>query len=126
MSLGCTGEPTINRFTLAADTQRLLDPKTHTIVFVHYAYDDVRLYNLESLVIKDILLPDRSVRLSRFGVSLVRDTREKCEPGVPGNVTETSSRFGEVCRFNQLDHARLISRRRLLSGSAATRRQRLF
>ena len=101
-----TGQPTINRFTLSVDTQRVLSQKTRTIVFARYAYDDVRLFNLESLVIKDILLPDRAVRLSRFGASLVRDTRERCEPGVPGNVQETSTRVGEVCRYNQLDPTR--------------------
>lgn len=101
-----TGEPTINRFTVSADTQRVLDQKTRTIVFARFAYDDVRLFNLESLVIKDILLPDRAVRLSRFGASLVRDTRERCEPGVPGNVQETSSKAGEVCRFNQFEPTR--------------------
>jgi outer membrane protein insertion porin family len=101
-----TGEPTINRFTVSADTQRVLDQKTRTIAFARFAYDDVRLFNLESLVIKDILLPDSSVRLSRFGASLVRDTRERCEPGVPGNAQETSSKVGEVCRYNQLDPTR--------------------
>ena len=84
----------------------MLSQKTRTIVFARYAYDDVRLYNLESLVIKDILIPDSNVRLSRFGVSLVQDTRERCEPGLPGNAQETTSRVGEVCRFNQLDPTR--------------------
>lgn len=101
-----TGQPTINRFTVSADTQRVLSQKTRTIVFARYAYDDVRLYNLSSLVIRDILQPDHAVRLSRFGASLVQDTRERCEPGVPGNIRETSSRLGEVCRYNQLDPSR--------------------
>jgi len=101
-----TGEPTINRFSLNADTQRVLDQQTRTIVFLHYSYDDVRLYHLSSLVIRDILAPDKVVRLSRFGASLVRDTRERCEPGVPGNIQETSTRLGEVCRYNQLDPTR--------------------
>ncbi len=72
-------EPTINRFTAAVETQRVLDQKSHTIVFGRYSYEDVRLYNLESLVLKPILLPDRAVRLSRIGGSLVRDTRQKCD-----------------------------------------------
>lgn len=101
-----TGEPTINRFTVSVDTQRVLSQKTRTIVFARYAYDDVRLYHLSSLVIEDILRPDQSVRLSRFGASLVQDTRERCEPGTPGNIQETSTRLGEVCRYNQFDPTR--------------------
>ncbi|HXM36234.1 MAG TPA: POTRA domain-containing protein [Pyrinomonadaceae bacterium] len=101
-----TGQPTINRFTVSVDTQRVLSQKTRTIIFARYAYDDVRLINLSSLVIKDILQPDHAVRLSRFGASVVQDTRERCEPGVPGNIQETSSRLGEVCRYNQLDPTR--------------------
>jgi len=103
-------EPTINRFTATLETQRVLDRRTRTILFGRYSYEDVRLFNLESLVVRPILEPDQKVRLSRFGASLVRDTRERCEPGllarsidddedVPGNP-------GEVCRYNQLDATR--------------------
>jgi outer membrane protein insertion porin family len=98
-----TGQPTINRFTFSVETQRGLSQKTRSIVFARYMYEDVRLRNLESLVIKDILLPDRAVRLSRFGLSFARDTRERCEVGIPGSAEEASARGGEVCRYNQLD-----------------------
>lgn len=101
-----TGEPTINRFTATAETQRVLSQKSRTILFARYAYEDVRLFNLESLVIKEILIPDSVVRLSRFGASLVRDTRERCEPGIPGLMDEASASGGQVCRFNQLDPTR--------------------
>src|SRR6185312_13594668 len=97
------GEPTINRFTFSAETQRGLNQKTRSIVFARYMYEDVRLFNLESLVVKAILIPDRVVRLSRFGLSFDRDTRERCEAGIPGSPEEASSRNGEVCRYNQLD-----------------------
>lgn len=97
------GEPTINRFTFSAETQRGLNQKTRSIVFARYMYEDVRLFNLESLVVKAILIPDRVVRLSRFGLSFARDTRERCEAGIPGSPEEASSRNGEVCRYNQLD-----------------------
>jgi outer membrane protein insertion porin family len=73
------GEPTINRFTFNIETQRILDRETRSIVFVRYAYEDVRLINLGSLLIQPILEPDRSVRISRFGAAFVRDTRERCE-----------------------------------------------
>jgi outer membrane protein insertion porin family len=98
-----TGQPTINRFTLGVETQRGLNQKTRSIIFARYLYEDVRLFNLESLVIKDILKPDRVVRLSRFGLSFARDTRERCEVGIPGSPEEASSHGGEVCRYNQLD-----------------------
>lgn len=98
-----TGQPTINRFTFSVETQRGLSQKTRSIVFARYMYEDVRLLNLESLVIKSILSPDRAVRLSRFGLSFARDTRERCEVGIPGSAEEASSHGGEVCRYNQLD-----------------------
>lgn len=71
-----TGEPTINRFTINAETQRVIDRDSRSILFLRYSYEDVRLYNIESLLIADILRPDRKVRLSRFGATFVRDTRD--------------------------------------------------
>ena len=71
-----TGEPTINRFTFNVETQRPLDREDRTIIFLRYSYEDVRLYNIESLLIRDILRPDRAVRLSRIGLAFVRDTRD--------------------------------------------------
>ncbi|HET6668592.1 MAG TPA: POTRA domain-containing protein [Pyrinomonadaceae bacterium] len=103
-------EPTINRLTIALETQRILDLKTHTIVFARYSYEDVRLFNLQSLLVRPILQPDRAVRLSRFGASLVRDTRERCERGLLGAVRDPESVDsavpGEVCRYNQVDATR--------------------
>ena len=104
-------EPTINRFTAAVETQRVLDKKSHTIVFARYSYEDVRLFNLESLVVQPILQPDKAVRLSRIGGSLVRDTRERCERGLFGATRRESDDQepgapGEVCRYNQIDATR--------------------
>lgn len=102
-------EPTINRFTATVETQRILDRKTHSIIFGRYSYEDVRLFNLESLVVRPILEPDSKVRLSRFGVSFVRDTRERCERGLLGRTRdedEEAGAPGEVCRYNQLDATR--------------------
>ena len=70
------GEPTINRFTVNAETQRSLDRKTRSILFLRYSYEDVRLYNINSLLIASLLRPDRAIRLSRFGATFVRDTRD--------------------------------------------------
>ena len=102
-------EPTINRFTAALETRRILSQKTRSIVFARYSYEDVRLFNLQSLVIRPILEPDRAVRLSRFGASFVRDTRERCERGLFGavrNPDEETGAPGEICRYNQLDATR--------------------
>ena len=102
-------EPTINRFTAAIETNRVLDPKTHSAVFLRYSYEDVRLFNLQSLLIKPVLQPDRAVRLSKFGASFIRDTRERCERGLLGTVrdpNEETGAPGEVCRYNQLDATR--------------------
>ncbi|MGH9880018.1 MAG: BamA/TamA family outer membrane protein, partial [Pyrinomonadaceae bacterium] len=103
-------EPSINRFTASIETQRVLDRRTHTIVFARYAYEDVRLFNLESLVVKPILQPDRAVRISRLGASFVRDTRERCERGLlPARRVaddEEPGLPGEICRYNQLDATR--------------------
>ena len=74
-------EPTINRFTAAIETQRVLDRRTRTIIFGRFSYEDVRLFNLQSLVVRPILEPDDKIRLSELGVSFVRDTRERCERG---------------------------------------------
>ncbi len=102
-------DPTINRFTARVETQRVLDRRTHTIVFANYTYEDVRLFNLQSLLLKPILQPDRAVRISRFGGSFVRDTRERCERGLlPARALadEEGGRPGEICRYNQVDATR--------------------
>lgn len=70
------GEPTINRFTINAETQRLIDKKSRSILFLRYSYEDVRLYNINSLLIASILRPDRAIRLSRLAATFVRDTRD--------------------------------------------------
>jgi outer membrane protein insertion porin family len=103
-------EPTINRFTATLETQRVLDRKTHTIVFGRVSYEDVRLYNLESLVLRPILEPDKKIRIARIGGSFVRDTRERCERELlPRRALDQDERIGasgEVCRYNQVDATR--------------------
>lgn len=102
------GQPTINRLTFSAETQRILDAKTRTIVFARYNYEDVRLFNIQSLLIQPVLQPDRAIRISRIATSFVRDTRERCEPGFRlGRLEEESlGKPTEVCRYNQLDPTR--------------------
>ncbi|HLA10125.1 MAG TPA: POTRA domain-containing protein [Pyrinomonadaceae bacterium] len=106
---GRVGEPTINRFTAAVQSERVLDRRTNTIFFVRYSYEDVRLFNLQSLLVKPILQPDRAVRLSRLGTSFVRDTRQRCERGLlplRSADDDEPGRPGEVCRYNQVDATR--------------------
>jgi outer membrane protein insertion porin family len=79
------GEPTINRFTFNAETQRVIDRDTRSILFLRYSYEDVRLFNIESLLISDILRPDRKIRLSRLGATFVRDTRDSQFDPTRGN-----------------------------------------
>ena len=102
-------EPTINRFTAAVETQRVLDRKTRSIIFGRFSYEDVRLFNLESLVVRPILEPDSKIRLARIGASFVRDTRERCERGLLSRSIDDDDEPGapgEVCRYNQVDATR--------------------
>ena len=53
-----TGDPTLNRLTLLAESSRTISRKKRSILFFRYRFEDVRLYNIDSLLIKDLLLPD--------------------------------------------------------------------
>jgi outer membrane protein assembly complex protein YaeT len=72
-----TGEPTINRFTFNVETQRVIQQRSRTILFLRYNYEDVRLFQIQSLLVAPILQPDKAVRLSRFGATFTRDTRDR-------------------------------------------------
>ncbi len=95
-------EPTINRFTFNIETQRVVNRQTRSILFVRYSYEDVRLFNINSLLIQPILQPDRAIRLSRFGAAFVRDTREKC-----GDNSRLLRRVGvqdtDPCEYSSTD-----------------------
>ena len=104
-------EPTINRFTAAVETQRVLDRRTRTIVFGRFSYEDVRLFNLESLVVQtDSRARSEGSACARIGASFVRDTRERCERGLLGRSIDDDDEEpgapGEVCRYNQVDATR--------------------
>ena len=78
-------EPSINRLTFNLETQRDLElelsptgaVRKRSTIFLRYNYEDVRLFNIGSLLIAPVLRPDQVVRLSRFGVSFARDTRDR-------------------------------------------------
>ncbi len=98
-----TGAPTLNRFTLSAETSRTISTKNRSIVFARYRFEDVRIFNVESLLIKDLLEPDSRIRISGLGFNFVRDTRENC------NITYTvldiieKGEPGEPCRYSASD-----------------------
>jgi outer membrane protein insertion porin family len=99
-------DPTLNRLTLTAETNRTISRKDRSIVFFRYRFEDARLYNLESLLIKDLLIPDSRVRVSGFGVTYVRDTREDCS--IRYTILDIIAR-GEApapCRYSATDPTR--------------------
>lgn len=97
------GSPTINRLTLSAETSRTLSRKDRSIIFARYRFEDVRLVNIESLLIKDLIRPDARVRISGFGFTFVRDTRENCS--VKTSLLELIAKGepGDRCRYNASD-----------------------
>lgn len=97
------GDPTLNRFTLTAETNRTISRKNRSILFFRYRFEDVRIYKIESLLIKDLLTPDSRIRTSGFGATFVRDTRERC--GIEYTVLEIIARGepGEPCRYSASD-----------------------
>jgi len=98
--------PTINRLTFTAETNRTISLRQRAVVFLRYRYEDVRLFNIYSLLIKDLLLPDQKVRISGFGLTFVRDTREKCT--IKYSILETIARGepGDKCRYDAADPTR--------------------
>ncbi len=97
------GDPTINRFTLSLETNRTISRKDRSIVFVKYRFEDVRLFDFESLLIKDLLRPDRRIRISGFGATFVRDTRKNCN--IKYSLLEIISKGepGDPCRYSPGD-----------------------
>jgi outer membrane protein insertion porin family len=98
-----TGVPTINRLTLSAETSRTISQKYRSIFFARYRFEDVRLYNIESLLIKDLLRPDSKVRISGFGFNFALDTRENCN--IKYTILDIISKGdpGNPCRYNPSD-----------------------
>ena len=98
-----TSDPTINRFSLSAETSRTLSTKNRTVVFARYRYEDVRLFNIDSLLIKDILEPDSKTRISGPGISIVRDTRTNCRLRYTLEEIVTKGETVDRCRYNPTD-----------------------
>ena len=101
-----TGSPTINRLSVSAETSRTLSRKNRSIIFGRYRFEDVRLSNIESLLIKDLLTPDARVRISGFGFTYVRDTRENCSARSSLLELIAKGEPGDKCRYNASDPTR--------------------
>ncbi len=97
------GSPTINRLSLTAETSRTISRKNRSIVFARYRFEDVRLANVESLLIKDLLVPDSRVRISGPGITFVRDTRVNCSKRYSLLELIAKGEPGDKCRYNATD-----------------------
>ena len=123
-----TGEPTINRFTVNVESQRVLQEASNTVLFVRYNYEDVRIFNFGSLLVAPILRPDRAVRLSRFGATLARDTRDRqFDPSrgefLTADFAVSLKQLGGNLSFSKL---LLTYRRYWRLGEVQTRRAQMF
>lgn len=97
------GDPTLNRLTLTAETNRTISRRDRSILFFRYRFEDVRLYNIRSLLIRELLIPDSRIRISGFGATFVRDTRQNCN--IRYTVLDIIARGvpGEPCRYSASD-----------------------
>lgn len=98
-----TGSPTIDRITLSAETSRTINRKERSLIFARFRYEDVRLQNIESLLVKELLQPDARVRISGFGLTYVRDTRENCSRTFTLLQLIATGEAGDECRYNASD-----------------------
>jgi outer membrane protein insertion porin family len=98
-----TGVPTINRLTVSLETSRTISAKYRSIAFFRYRYEDVRLFNIESLLIRDLLRPDSKVRISGFGATVAFDTRENCSVKYTILDIIAKGEPGEPCRYSATD-----------------------
>lgn len=97
------GDPTINRLAITAETNRTISRGARSILFFRYRFEDVRLYNISSLLIKDLLEPERKTRISGFGATFVRDTRRNCS--VKYSLLDIIAKGEPLdpCRYNASD-----------------------
>jgi outer membrane protein assembly factor BamA len=101
-----TEDPTINRLTVSAETSRTINRSKRSILFARYRFEDVRIFKIESLLIKDLLLPDARIRTSGFGLTFVRDTREDCSIRYTLLDIIARGEAGEPCRYNATNPTR--------------------
>ena len=97
------GSPTINRLGLSVETNRTISRKNRSILFLRYRFEDVRLFNTESLLVKELLRPDAKTRISGFGATFVRDTRRNCSVKYSLLDLIAKGDQSEPCRYNASD-----------------------
>ena len=100
------GDPTINRLTVSAESSRTISTKNRSILFFRYRFEDVRLFKINSLLIRDLLVPDARVRTSGFGANFVFDTRRNCN--IRYTILDIIAKGdpGDPCRYNPGDPTR--------------------
>ena len=98
-----TSDPTINRLTFSAETSRTISTKKRSFLFVRYKFEDVRLRNFESLLVRDLLRPDQKIRTSGVSANFVLDTRENCNIKFSLLEVIQKGEVGEPCRYNVSD-----------------------
>ncbi len=103
-----TSDPTINRLTFSAETSRTISRKNHSILFARYKFEDVRIFEIESLLIKELLRPDSRIRTSGLGANFVFDTRENCS--IKYTILDIIAKGdpGDPCRYSPSDPTRGI------------------
>jgi len=100
------GDPTINRFSFTAETNRTINREQRSVLFLRYRYEDVRLFNIDSLLIKNLLLPDQKIRISGFGATFVRDTRQRCSVEYSILQTIAKGEPADRCKYDPSDPTR--------------------
>ena len=103
---GAAGSPTLNRLSLSVETSRTISRKNRSLVFLRYRFEDVRLFNIESLLIKDLLRPDARTRISGFGATFARDTRQNCSVKYTLLDRIAKGEPSSPCRYNSSDPTR--------------------
>jgi len=95
--------PTIDRIAFTAETSRTISRASRSIIFFRARFEDVRLAHVESLLIKDLLIPDQRTTISGFSTTFVRDTRKNC--ATKFSVLDTIAKGDPVepCRYNAID-----------------------
>ncbi len=98
-----TGDPTLNKFSVSVETNRTVRNSDRSILFLKYRFEDVRLFNFESLLIKELLRPDAKIRISGFSATFVRDTRKNCSVVYSLLDIIALGEKGEPCKYSAGD-----------------------
>ncbi len=98
-----SGDPTINRLTLSLETSRTISRRYRSFLFARFRFEDVRLRNFESLLVRDLLRPDARIRTSGFGTNFVFDTRQNCS--IKYTILDIIAKGdpGDPCRYSATD-----------------------